>query len=90
MTSGRNVRGARKVCPKPPDDLSRGLRTHCPGASGQISIGLNTNLKGNKDDTYFVFLAFPKCRVMKFIKQHENLCKYLEDFTSAKLSTTSL
>ena len=52
MTSGRNVRGARKVCPKPPDDLSE--------ASGQISIGLNTNLKGNKDDTYFVFLAFPK------------------------------
>lgn len=79
---GKFVQSLRTICPRPPDTLS--------GASGQISIGLNTNLKGNKDDAYFVFLAFPKCRVMKFIKQQENLCKYLEDFTSAKLSTTSL
>jgi len=36
MTSGRNVRGARKVCPKPPDDLSE--------ASGHIVRGVRTNL----------------------------------------------
>jgi len=36
MTSGRNVRGARKVCPKPPDDLSE--------VSGHIVRGVRTNL----------------------------------------------